>query len=743
MVTNIPAPYRVPVYNLLAQDPGIELRVFYAAHTEPDRQWDLPPLAHEHEYLDGRLVERQGRFIHYNPDIWGALTRFRPQVVITTGYNPTHLMAVAYAVLNGAAHVVMTDGTQASEARLSPVHRLVRHLVFAFSRSFAVASHGGFRLLRGFGVPKDRIHFSPLCANTTANWSPDGSAPRDIDLLFSGRLAPVKNGGFALRVAQGVAQRLGRPVTMAFLGSGPQEGDLRALADTLGPQVQVQFVGHVTQGDLPGWYRRSRIFLFPSLWDPWGVVANEAALAGVPVIVSPHAGAAGEIVRDGVSGHVLPLEVPLWVDAATQLLQDPALHQRFQAAGLACVAPFSMANAAAGMADATRQAVGITPPLPESRFVRRPRVVCVQRRLPHYREALFRHLRDNLEARGIEFVLVHGDASPAELSKGDSGRLTWARKVPCRYLAGGRLVWQPLRDELVGADLVIVTQENSLIYNLALMTVRRPPRLAYWGHGRNFQAQRPQGLSERLKRLLATRVDWWFAYTGLTARYLQSLGFPAEHICTVKNAVDTSALARQCATITAQDVQDFRARHLLGDGPIGLYIGSLYPEKRIPFLLQAAQALAQQVPGFRLVVVGNGPDAALVKAAATQHPWLRFLGAQYGRDKAVCLRAAQLLLNPGLVGLGILDAFVAGLPMVTTDCHLHSPEIDYLRHGENGLMTADELGAFVSACADLLTRPDAHRRLSEGAARDAALYTIETMSENMAEGIARAVQVLG
>ena len=58
------------------------------------------------------------------------------------------------------------------------------------------------------------------------------------------------------------------------------------------------FHGFAAQRELPDLYRSAKVFLFPTLADVWGVVANEACAAGLPVIVSPHAGVAGELVRD-------------------------------------------------------------------------------------------------------------------------------------------------------------------------------------------------------------------------------------------------------------------------------------------------------------------------------------------------------------------------------------------------------------------------------------------------------------
>lgn len=243
------------------------------------------------------------------------------------------------------------------------------------------------------------------------------------------------------------------------------------------------------------------------------------------------------------------------------------------------------------------------------------------------------------------------------------------------------------------------------------------------------------------KRLTAGAVDWWYAYTEVSAALLRDAGYPAERITTLDNAVDTRQLAADCASVSAADVAAFRASLGLGPGPVGLFVGSLYADKRIGFLLDAAAEWRRGEPGFQLLVVGSGPQAPLVQRAAAQAGWIHPLGVKLGRDKALCLRAADLMLNPGLVGLGILDSFVAGLPMVTTDCHLHSPEVAYLRHGHNGLMTADSLPDFVSACVGLLRNPAERAHLAAGALADGGRYTLEHMAERFAESITAALRL--
>jgi L-malate glycosyltransferase len=364
-----------------------------------------------------------------------------------------------------------------------------------------------------------------------------------------------------------------------------------------------------------------------------------------------------------------------------------------------------------------------------------PRVVFIQRRMMHYRERLFDAIREKLAARGVVFDVVYGDPGPSELSKNDSGVLPWGIHVPCRYFLNEKLSWQNCSAATRGADLVIITQENRNLYNFLALTVKRPPRLGFFGHGRNMQADDHESLPERFKRSLVNHVDWWFAYTGVSQRTVQSCGFPPERISNLENAIDTSALREQCDGVTPEDLRAFREAWSVGDGPIGLYIGSLYEEKRIDVLLEAGARMAERLPAFRLLIAGAGPQTELVQDAAKRQPWVRYLGPQRGRNKAIALKAATVMMNPGLVGLGILDAFVAGLPLVTMDFGKHSPEIDYLVNGENGLMTEDRFEAFVDAVFRLLNEPEFHGRISAGAARAGLRYTVDNMANNFRDGV--------
>jgi glycosyltransferase involved in cell wall biosynthesis len=234
---------------------------------------------------------------------------------------------------------------------------------------------------------------------------------------------------------------------------------------------------------------------------------------------------------------------------------------------------------------------------------------------------------------------------------------------------------------------------------------------------------------------MARRVDWWFAYTDMSRQALARVGFPAGRVTVVNNAVDTANLRRLHSQVSVDDVARLRREHGLVGRHVGVFVGSLYAEKRIGFLLAAVREVRERVADFELLVVGAGPDQAMVQAFAREHPWCHYLGPRSGREKVTILAAAQVMLNPGLVGLGILDSFVCALPMVTTDCGLHSPEITYLESGVNGLMTPDDVTAYADAIVRLLSDGALAERMRTGCARSAPKYTVENMAERFLGGI--------
>lgn len=357
IITNEPPPYRIPVFQRIGRMPGIVLQVIFCARREPNRQWDLPPLEFDHRFLRERITTVKGRYIHNNPDVIPALRRFAPDVVVSDGLNPTQLYAFVYAFLKRIPHVPLTDGTWQSEQGLSRVHKLIRRIVYRHSSAFLSASDGGQRLFESYGVPAERCFRSYLCIDNEAYVRTPEPTGEKFDLLFSGRMVREKGPLFALEVAKKAAGRLGRKVSILFVGAGSEEDRLKEAADAADELVTARFHGFARQGELPALYRSARVFLFPTLGDVWGVVANEACAAGLPVIVSPHAGVAGELVLDGENGFVCELDLALWTERAVTLLAVQDTWERFSRRSLELVREYTFDNAAGGLVDACHYAL--------------------------------------------------------------------------------------------------------------------------------------------------------------------------------------------------------------------------------------------------------------------------------------------------------------------------------------------------------------------------------------------------
>lgn len=360
----------------------------------------------------------------------------------------------------------------------------------------------------------------------------------------------------------------------------------------------------------------------------------------------------------------------------------------------------------------------------------------------HYRASFHERLRERLVEHGVDYTVVYCDPGEENRKKRDTVDISWGRKVARTELPGG-LVYQHGLREALRCDLVIVQQENSLAINylLILASMARLKKLAYFGHGRNFQSRSPDGLSERWKRFWATKVDWWFGYTEETRRYIELLGFPAERITVFNNAVDTSEVRTTIAAVTPERLAKLRGELGIGDDPVGVFVGGLYEDKRLPFLVDAAELIRARVPNFTLIVAGGGEQFPLMQELAVSRPWIKVLGPRFGADKVELMLLGKLFLMPGLVGLAVVDAGAAALPTVTTAYPYHSPEIAYIEHGSNGIVVTDweNPQAYADAVADLLEDPTRLAPMRVAAERMATELTIEAMADRFAEGVLKSL----
>jgi glycosyltransferase involved in cell wall biosynthesis len=183
-------------------------------------------------------------------------------------------------------------------------------------------------------------------------------------------------------------------------------------------------------------------------------------------------------------------------------------------------------------------------------------------------------------------------------------------------------------------------------------------------------------------------------------------------------------------------VAALRERHRLQPGRTALYVGGLDAPKRIPFLLQCARRVAAGLPGFKLLVAGDGVDRPLVEAVAgaPDSPVVA-LGHRAGQDVALLGAVSDVMLMPGRVGLCAVDSFALRTPIVTTDWPWHAPEFEYLEHGRNAVVSRDDPQAYAVAVQQVLNDRSHLESLREACRKDAADYTADGMAERFCGGL--------
>ncbi len=372
--------------------------------------------------------------------------------------------------------------------------------------------------------------------------------------------------------------------------------------------------------------------------------------------------------------------------------------------------------------------------------MQKKKVVIIQNIIPHYRKEFFEKLKEKLDREGVEFRLIYGVGS--DNGKGEVD-FSWGTVIQPINIKIGKLVlfWRPCLSHLKNADLVICEQSNKNLITYYLMIARlfSKMKFAFWGHGRNRQSDK-NSFSNKFKRFFIKNVDWWFAYTNQVKEELANLGYPENQITDVQNAIDTSNLIEEYNNFENKE-SSIKVELRIDSDNIAIYCGRIYSNKRIDFLLQAADHIKQQIPDFHLLIIGTGEQLTMLKQNIINKPWIHYLGPKFGLDRVKYFRISKVLLMPGLVGLAIVDSFALQTPIITTNYPYHSPEISYLANGINGVITENNLESYSNAVVELLTNREKLEKLQSGCKLSKEKYTIKNMVSNYFQGISNCINL--
>jgi len=368
ILTEIIAPYRIPVFNALARRDGMDLHVIFLAKTDRAvRQWHIytDDIRFSYEVLPSWRWRAGKHSLLVNRGLWLALDAARPQAIVCGGYNyPASWGSLWWARRRNVRFVLWTESNQRDQrSGRAGVEWLKRYFVNSCN-AFVVPGKSSFAYLRTLGVSEEAIFTAPNAVDNTffatqaekakchpATFREKLGLPRRF-ILFVGRLIPEKGVFDLLEGYAKLESGLRSEVGLVFAGDGVSREELVQRAKGISPGT-VCFPGFAQREDLAGLYALAETLVLPTHSDTWGLVVNEAMACGLPIIVSSVAGCSADLVEEGWNGYVVPPQDSEKLSVAIKsLVGQPELKRQMSARSLERIRSYSPEACADGLAEA-------------------------------------------------------------------------------------------------------------------------------------------------------------------------------------------------------------------------------------------------------------------------------------------------------------------------------------------------------------------------------------------------------
>jgi glycosyltransferase involved in cell wall biosynthesis len=248
------------------------------------------------------------------------------------------------------------------------LNRPLMHVAIRQATSIVTVSESARRdLLRLHGIAADRVSVVHEAASPAFHPITDQSTLDRVRaryrlparfVLYVGTIEPRKN---LSRLVEAFAQARRRGIPHHLVCVGPygwSSRDLTGRIERLGMTDAVHFTGYAPFDDLPAIYNLGELFVFPSMYEGFGLPVVEAMASGTPVITS-NTSSLDEIAGDAACT-VDPTSIDAIADALVGVATDDAWRRELSARGLRRAAAFSWTQTAKEMLAVYHRAAGVT-----------------------------------------------------------------------------------------------------------------------------------------------------------------------------------------------------------------------------------------------------------------------------------------------------------------------------------------------------------------------------------------------
>ena len=366
VLTEIIAPYRIPVFNALAKVSDLDPHVVFLAKTDSTmRQWRI--YADEMRFSYEVLPSWRCRFAQYNllvnQSVTSVLQKVDPDVVLCGGYNYlASWQAMRWARRNHVPFLVWSESTAADHRRKHWLVESLKHNFLNHCDGFVVPGKSALEYMQQVAISPGRIFVAPnavdidlFSAGEKAARAQEERLRSELGLplryfLFVGRLVKSKGVIDLLEAYNRLSPDLRANLGLVFVGDGTHRAELESRARSILPGT-VHFAGFVHRDELANYYGLAECFVFPTHSDPWGLVVNEAMACGLPVICTNVAGCAADLVKANGRA-VAPRDLQQLATAMQEVATDPYLRARMSRHSRDLIQGYSPQACATGIAEA-------------------------------------------------------------------------------------------------------------------------------------------------------------------------------------------------------------------------------------------------------------------------------------------------------------------------------------------------------------------------------------------------------
>lgn len=339
LLTNIPSPYRVPLFNTLSGFDDIELHVIFFRESDPGRKWRIN---REGIHFSYRIIPgiclfypKTEMVVYLNWGMWSELRRFDPDIICCGGYAwLASLELLMYAKLKHKPIFLFSGSILGSGKYRNSFVKLYKKFIIPKFDAYITYGTAAKDLLVHFGAnPKhiivgintvDTKEFSTQMGNLSSDEvAKEHHRFKPKNILYVGQFIQRKG---VMNLIKAFV-RLDMPqVGLILVGNGPEKENYLQYIKT--HNIKNVFIEPFVQKEkLPKYYAISDVFVLPSHQEVWGLVINEAMACGLPILSSKVAGATRDLVKEGENGYGFdPNDVDNLVEKLKVILYDNNLR---------------------------------------------------------------------------------------------------------------------------------------------------------------------------------------------------------------------------------------------------------------------------------------------------------------------------------------------------------------------------------------------------------------------------------